>query len=324
MGMKGFGSEFTDPRDYILRVTQTIWEGRGVDQLHRFYADDVVVRSPAGVVVGNQSVMAATLATLAEFGDRQLLGEDVIWCDDGDDGFLSSHRILSTATHLGDGIYGTATNRRLRYRIIADCAARNDQIYDEWLIRDQGAIVRMLAVEPKTFAADQIEAEGGPSEAAQPYSPEADLAGRYLGSGNADPTGVRYAQMYDRIMSGDLAAIRTEYDRAVQLELPGGVTDHGWNGADGFWLGLRSSLPSARFMVHHRVGRRDPDRPPRAAIRWSLDGVHEGWGRFGAPSGASVHLMGISHCEYGPDGLQREWVLFDDTAVWKQILLQTG
>ena len=50
---------------------------------------------------------------------------------------LSSHRILSTATHAGDGVYGKATGTKLRYRIIADCHARNNRIDDEWLIRDQ-------------------------------------------------------------------------------------------------------------------------------------------------------------------------------------------
>ncbi len=324
MDMKGFGEEFRDPRDYILRVTETIWERRGVHALNRFYADDVVVRSPAGVVLGNQSVIAATLATLAEFGDRQLLGEDVIWCSDDDGGFLSSHRILSTATHLGDGAYGPATRARLAYRTIADCAARDDQIYDEWLIRDQGAIVRMLGIEPKSFAAGQIEAEGGHERAARPFRPQTDVAGGYRRSGNDHPDGAFYADVLKRIMAGDLAAVRAEYDRAAHLELPGGVTDHGWSGADGFWLGLRSSFPSARFTIHHRIGRRDPDRPPRAALRWSLDGVHDGWGRFGSPSGADVHVMGISHCEFGPDGLLREWVLIDDTAVWKQILLHSG
>ena len=33
-------------------------------------------------------------------------------------GFLSSHRLLSTATHLGDGAYGSASGRTLRYRIM--------------------------------------------------------------------------------------------------------------------------------------------------------------------------------------------------------------
>ena len=40
--------------------------------------------------------------------------------------------------------------------------------------------------------------------------------------------------------------------------------------------------------------------PPRAAIRWSLSGKHEGAGRFGTPSGADVYVMGISHAEFGP------------------------
>ncbi len=40
---------------------------------------DIVVRSPGSVVVGNQGVIAATMATLHEFPDRTLLGEDVIW-----------------------------------------------------------------------------------------------------------------------------------------------------------------------------------------------------------------------------------------------------
>ncbi|WP_419843113.1 nuclear transport factor 2 family protein [Candidatus Poriferisodalis sp.] len=322
--MKGFGEEFGGPREYILGVTETVWERRGVASLRRFYSEDVVVRSPSGVVVGNGAVMAATLATLAEFGDRQLLGEDVIWCDDGDEGFLSSHRILSTATHSGDGIYGPATRTRLRYRIIADCAARSDQIYDEWLIRDQGAIVRQLGIDAKTFAAGQIDAEGGHDNALQPLRPETDVEGRYRGTGNDHPDSARYAEMYGRVMTGDLAAIRGEYDRAVQLELPGGITDHGWSASDSFWIGLLSSFPSARFAIHHRIGRRDSSRAPRVAMRWSLDGVHAGWGRFGAPSGANVHVMGISHGEYGPDGLAREWVLLDDTAVWKQILLHTG
>jgi hypothetical protein len=46
------------------------------------------------------------MATLAEFPDRQLLGEDVIWSGTPEEGMLSSHRIISTATHLGDGVYG--------------------------------------------------------------------------------------------------------------------------------------------------------------------------------------------------------------------------
>jgi len=64
--------------------------------------------------------------------------------------------------------------------------------------------------------------------------------------------------------------------------------------------------------------------PPRAALRWTLHGKHTGWGAFGTPTGAEVFILGASHAEFGPWGLRREFTLFDETAVWKQILLGTG
>lgn len=324
MALDGFDPKFTDFPDYIIGITKEIWEERGLDTLHHYYAPDITVRSPSSIVSGNTGVISATMATLAEFPDRQLLGEDVIWSGDNENGYLSSHRILSTATHLGDGVYGPASGKTFTYRIIADCAARNNQIYDEWLIRDQGAIVRQLGIEGKAYAAHQIEAEGGPEAATRPFTPEQDYGNVYLGTGNDSEVGHRYASILNSIMAADLAVIEREYDRAAHLELPGGQTGHGWADADTFWLSLRSAFPDAEFTVHHQIGREDDSMPPRSAIRWSLTGTHDGWGVFGAPTGAPVHVMGISHAEFGPWGLRREWVLFDETAIWKQILLHAG
>jgi hypothetical protein len=321
--MKGFDSRWKDPPDFIIGITRQIWEDRQIASLESYYAPKIPVRSPASLVVGNQGVISATMATLAEFPDRTLLGEDVIWSGEEND-FLSSHRLLSTATHTRDGIYGKATGKRLVYRIIADCAARNNQIYDEWLVRDQGAIVRRMGWEPKAFAADLIAREGGPEACVKPFTPAHDVDGGYRGNGNDHPAGQRYADILLRIMRGDLSVVTREYDRAVQLELPGGVTGHSHDAADQFWLGLRASFPSARFEIHHRIGRSDPDLPPRAALRWSLTGRHDGWGAFGTPTGADVHVMGMSHAEFGPWGLRREYVLYDETAIWKQIVLATG
>lgn len=44
----------------------------------------------------------------------------------------------------------------------------------EWLIRDQGAIVTQMGVDPRRYAADQIEAEGGLGSASRPFTPGAD------------------------------------------------------------------------------------------------------------------------------------------------------
>ena len=124
-----------------------------------------------------------------------------------------------------------------------------------------------------------------------------------------------------RIMAADLRVIPEAYDRAVTLHYPGGRTDHGVAAADRFWMALRAAFPKAEFQVHHVIGRDDPFMPPRAALRWSLWGRHTGWGGFGTPTGAMVYVLGITHVEFGPWGLRREWTLYDETAVWKQIHL---
>ena len=86
-------------------------------------------------------------------------------------------------------------------------------------------------------------------------------------------------------------------------------------------MNLRSSFPSAEFKIQHRIGREDINMPPRSAIRWCLHGKHDGWGTFGRPTGAEVFILGASHVEFGPWGIRREYSLFDETSVWKQILL---
>jgi hypothetical protein len=53
-------------------------------------------------------------------------------------------------------------------------------------------------------------------------------------------------------------------------------------------------------------------------------GRHLGEGIYGAPTGAEVHVMGISHAEFGPGGLRREWTLFDAAAIWMQIAMAEG
>jgi hypothetical protein len=322
--MKGFDKRWKDFPDYIFGITKEIWEDRGIATLHDYYASDIIVRSPAGIIHGRSGVISSAMAVLSEFPDRTLLGEDVIWSGTPEKGMLSSHRIVSTATHLGYGVYGRPTGKKLVYRIIADCHAKNNQINDEWLIRDQGAIVRQMGFDPKEYAAALIEREGGPESCSRPMSPAHDEPGPYSGRGNDNEWGKAYADILTRIMQGDLAVIPEKYDRACQLEYPGGMSALSHAAADRFWIGLRASFPSAHFSIDHQIGREDVLMPPRAALRWSLFGTHDGWGSFGPPTGAEVYILGACHAEFGPWGLRREYVVFDETMICKQIVLHTG
>lgn len=322
--MDGFDPLFGDLPDYILKITREIWEDRGVATLRRYYAPDIAMRTSQGVVRGNEAVINGTLATIAEFPDRQLLGEDVIWSGDAREGFLSSHRVLSTGTHTGFGVFGAPTGRRIEVRAIADCAARNNVIYDEWLTRDASAIALQLGLDPSAYARTLLERDERAKSARAPATPEADVPGPYQGRGNANPWGQRLAEILQQVMSKDFAVIQREYDRAVRVEHPGLRAGWGRSIADVSWLRLRSAFPSAQFQVHHVIGREDAHQPIRAAVRWSLAGGHDGFGYYGAPTGAPVHVMGMTHAEWGPWGLRREFTVFDEVAIWKQIHLHTG
>lgn len=79
--MRGIDPNWRDVEQVLIGVTQEIWKDRHIgSQCHR-HAPELILRLPASVAIHTSQVIAATAATLAEFRDRKLLGEDVIWCD---------------------------------------------------------------------------------------------------------------------------------------------------------------------------------------------------------------------------------------------------
>ncbi len=314
--LAGFGSEFSDLPDYILQITERIWEGRDLAGIRRWYADDIVLRSPTGLVRGNGPVVASSLATLAEFGDRRLPGEDVIWTGDAADGFLSSHRLMCWMTHASDGAYGPATGRVARYRIIAECFVRANQVHEEWLARDQAAIAIGLGTSPRALAERQVAAGNGGY-----FTPAADAPGRYEALIDDSGAAGAVAGAWRRIFAEqDLSAVAQHYAPAATLEGPGGAGYTGHAAIDRFFLRYLAAFPRAAFTVRHLFARENPGRPARVAMRWSLDGAHEGWGAFGPPSGRPVHVMGFTHAELADGKVSAEWVVTDEVAIWKQIL----
>jgi hypothetical protein len=307
--------------DYIQGVTWDIWEGRQISLLHQAYAPDMIARSTTGIMVGNQDVIRDTLASQAAFPDRQIFGDDVIWCDDGAGGFLSSHRSMIIGTHTGHGVFGPPTGAVVAARCIADCHVTDEVIDDEWLCFDMAAMVRQLGHSPESWARSEILREGGAATARHPFTPAMDRPGVYAGRGNDHPLGERLAAILTAIMDKDLSVIRRDYDRAVHIWHPGGVTGWGLPFAEAQWLQLRTAFPDADFRIDHQIGRADPGQPDRAAIRWSMNGRHTGYGVFGPPTAAPVHVIGFTHAEFGPWGLRREFSLWEEVSIWKQILL---
>jgi hypothetical protein len=135
--LPGYEPVYRDFVDYIIRCTHRIWEEKNVGLCRSHYSDDCVMHTLAGPTQGAETVVQNTIDALAMSSDRQVIGEDVIWSDEGDGNLYSSHRIVSSSTHLGDDpTLGAATAREAGVMTIADCLCRENRIIEEWLVRD--------------------------------------------------------------------------------------------------------------------------------------------------------------------------------------------
>jgi predicted ester cyclase len=321
--MKPKLAHYASVPDFIYGITREIWEDRGIGgKLDKYYAADCLVRAATGVTTDNKGVTAQTLQTLHQFPDRQLVGEDMIWDDSKDGNFLSSHRLISVMRHQGDGSYGAATGRLVRSRIIADCWIENEQVKEEWLVRDQAAFALCLGMTTRALAERMVAHDRATTGQVAFFTPERDVAGRYKAPLNLDDPAVRcYADGWQRIWGvKQTAAIRDLYFHGAAVAIPGGGELNGHGAIDRFCLSYLAAFPDAVFKVESAFANRDPGQPVRLTMRWSLTGPHGGFGHFGAPTGAPVYVMGMNHAFIVDGRVTQEWIVTDEVAIWKQIL----
>ena len=142
--MKGFDPQFRDIVDYIIKITHEIWEERGIGRLYEYYGTNMRIHTSDGDIMGRDTVIAGSIQALAAFPDRRLYGDEVIWTGNDEDGWFSSHRLTHEGHNWGATQYGPATGRKVSYRAIADCAVKDNVIYEEWLVRDELSLVTQL------------------------------------------------------------------------------------------------------------------------------------------------------------------------------------
>lgn len=319
-GLAGFDAEFHDLDHYIRVITARIWEGRRIDDITTYYSDPCVVETPSSVSSSIAAVIAGTEATLEQFPDRRLLAEDVIQSGEAGGGFLSSHRIISTMTHMGDGNFGSASGKRIHVRTIADCVCQNNRIIHEWLVRDQSAIALQIGVAPKVLALRWLAENGGWSKTVAPEVPHG-----YTSHISSDPIASEYAAALTAFAanSQDVAHICRIYDEAVHHLGPGATTRYGHAEVGQYWRTLFDSFHTQNFSIEHLAMQRGGGRADRLSVRWRANTKHTGGSpdaQFGLPTGNAVEILGINHVEFWQGRVLREWVLVDEIALWMQVL----
>jgi predicted ester cyclase len=317
--MQGFNPEFRSPEHYILDITYRIWEMRGVERIRDWYAGDCVVRTPHGTSTTVDAAVQGTYATLEEFPDRQLLADDIIIGLE-DPGFYSSHRVRSTATHLGSGSFGPATGRAVGMLTIADCLCRDNRIVEEWLVRDQASMALQLGLDPVEHGRDMglAKPEGyaiGNEAMVERWNDPDGMT--IIGDRNIAETSLSALETVWK--HHDWSALPRYRDRALRFEGPSGALTYGLDRMQHIVEGIIDSISDGKFSAHHLIVRQDEARPVRVAIRWSFAGTHSGSGRYGKATGFPLALLAISHFEMRDGKIINEWMLMDELAIHAQL-----
>ena len=324
--MRGFEDTYVDIVDYIVRITDRIWENQDVGYIYDTYAPGCFVFDDRGANIGVERVVTGTINMITAFPDATHCADDVIWAGNDEEGFVTSHRYVGTAHHTGAWRWGPATGRKVNLWGIANCVVSANEIYEEWVLYNMCSRFMQLGIDVK-WAAREYGNELL-SMAADQQMPEIErLSGgrhpEYYPDSTADSFDVEHfvrKLWHDLYNRRDFSAVTRAYTRTVRWQ---GTSDRvGYGRADvrGQALNLLATFPDLGMQVDEVYYMGNDAEGYRVSVRWTALGTHRGYAMYGPPTGRRVHIWGISQL-YIRDGLiTEEWSCFNEFDVLAQLL----
>lgn len=324
---------YANPREYILNWTDEIWIKRALGRIHDHYAADIKVHTAYGETYDLDHVIQNSVQKMSAFPNGGGgSGEDVVWEQRGAEGFISSHRVLKTGTHTGYWSYGPPTGRDWISRTIAHCLVKDGKVIEEWLVRDEFAVLQSLGLDPYAIAAEMAKASPVTGESV-------DIASSAAFSG-------KYEDAFSKGVSGNRPSeFRKEYDAFVKMfeqvwnqhrfDLAGELCDPNvvchsvrmrrYQGLDSYQqaiIDLLAVFPDGKIEIRDFVVCDSTELGQRIAVVWVLTGHYKGVPAYGPVTGKPVKVLGISHYEMRGGKILREWRVYDEIAILAQIMAE--
>ncbi|MEM9570426.1 MAG: ester cyclase [Pseudomonadota bacterium] len=322
MELPGFDDEFVDFPHYIIRITERIWHDRAVDKCLDWYAEDCAIHTMAGDIVGAQTVVENTWATLKAFPDRRLDADNVIWSDEGDGAFYSSHLITSKMTNEGPSEFGPVTGRRIRILTIAECLCKGNKVIEEWLVRDNLAAVMQLGFDPDRIAKEQAQTDKVNSFSLIEFHAEnraATLNGDGWTDALTETSKIAVGALRASFSGANEDALKANYDFRVAAQYPGDVSLYGPDQVARWCVGLLKAFPDLTLAIDHVAEIPYLGDTRDVSVRWTATGTHRGAGRYGGPSDAPIYILGVSQFRIMNGRVREQVTIWDDIALRRQI-----
>ncbi len=326
--MQGFDEDYVDIVDYIVRVTHRIWEEKGIGLIYDTYSQDVVIHTSDGHNYGRDKVVADSMKKMAAFPDGRVIAADVIWSGNDVDGFHSSHRIAWTGTNTGWSNYGPPTNRRAARMGVAHCLVKENRIIEEWIAREEMNVIWQLGLNPYDLARKSAAAEAA-AGVKPPVPYNLGEIERVMGQSTPAPLPPKpdkfevenfIRRYYQEVWNWRLFNKVSEYCIPnYQSHVATNRDLYGLGDYKAYILSLMAAFPDLMMYVDHVAFLGDEEKGYRVAVRWWLQGSHTGPGHYGPPTGKRIQILGFSHFLVKDGKFVKEWTLFDEFALLKQI-----
>ena len=325
--MRGFEDTYVDIVDYIVRITHRIWEEKDIGYIYDTYRHNALVTDDSGLKYGRDRVVSETVNTINAYPDMRIYADEVIWAGNEDVGFYTSHRGFSMGHNTGYSKFGPPTGKKIVHWGIANCSVRENEIYEEWVLYNEGSILRQLGLDVMTMARelgnrlppDALhdarfgEVERVPGQGKPPHlparTPEVPEIEDFI------------RRAYHYIWNWRLLSrIDAAYAPTLRFH---GVTDREYYGRGeykSFVLSLLAMFPDLVFQIDDLYWMGNDQDGYEVALRWSMVGTHRGYGVYGPPTGRRVHLWGITQEIVQGGVIQEEWMLFNEFHVLQQLL----
>lgn len=325
--MNGFEKDYVNIVDYIVRITHKIWEEKDIGYIYDTYSHDCKVWDDFGLQYGRDKIVADTIHTTNAFPDIRLVADEVIWAGDDKVGFHTSHRTKIIGTNTGYSKYGAPTGRPIKLWCIANCVARNNEIFDEYVNYDTSGLIQQLGMNlfevaeklsndtradslPNDFLASdpvRLNGQNKPERIEIPSQPESELR--------------NFAEsVFNNIWNRrDLSVMEKVYAENVGYV---GSTDRVFKGIGqlrSFNLSILAMFPNLALNIDEVYWMGNSKEGIAMSVRWSATGRHLGFGVYGKPSGKEVQFRGITQWDIRDGKIQNEWTLFNELGVLMQI-----
>lgn len=325
--MRGYEDTYVDIVDYIVRITDRIWEDQDVGYIYNTYRAGGRVFDDHGPHYGVEQVVEGTIQSIHAFPDTRHYADDIIWAGTEDEGFATSHRAINIGYHLGSWRWGPPTGRKINLWVIANCLSQENEIYDEWVLHNAAARLAQCGIDVRA-AARTCGNEGLSLALGERELSEVErLRGGRKPEQYPVPTGNGFdvehavrALFHDVYNRRDLSAIDRLYATNVRWHGASNREGYGRSDVRAMARGLLATFPDLGLYVDEVYWMGNEEEGFSVSVRWTALGTHRGFALYGPPTHRRVHLWGISQLYFSAGRIVEDWMLFNEFDVLAQLV----